>query len=230
MILINLLPAEYRQKRRTPLKYMMAVAASVAINASLLAWSGWTAFGVAAEVKSELAVLEDTAEGLKPQVTYHRSLEAESNLFRSREETLRTITGGRVIWTQKIDQLVELINRGGEEKYLIWLDDLTVDQKAQRSKKSGGKLKAGGNSGSENFAHVANFLEDVEESDFVQDFGKPAPPEGSETKVDENLMPATVWGFDLELDLKSPEERNAAAKAAEEAKAAKEAEEARESK
>lgn len=207
MILINLLPSEYRQKRRTPLKYMLAVSGSVAVNACLAAWCGWTAFGTATEVKSELALHQDTDAGLKPQVAYHKSLEAEANLFRSREETLAEITTNRVCWTEKIDQLVELINRGGEEKYLIWLDDLSVDQKQQRSKAAAGLLKAGGNSGSENFAHVANFLEDVEESDFARDFGKPKPPEGSETKVDENLSPATVWGFDLELALKNPEER-----------------------
>ena len=211
MILINLLPAEYRQKRRTPLKYMMAVAGSVAVNASLLAWWGWTAFGASAEVKSELAVLQDTEEGLKPQVSYHKSLEAESNLFRSRENTLKTITDSRMRWTQKVDELVDLVHDGGEENYLVWFDDLTVDQKSQRNKKSAGTFKADGNSGSGNFAHVANFLEDVEESPFVRDFGKPAPPEGSETKVDEDLMPSTVWGFDLELALKTPEERNAVA-------------------
>lgn len=207
MILINLLPAEHRQKRRTPLKYMLAVTGSAAINACLAAWWGWTAFGTAAEVKSELALLEDTDAGLKPQVSYHKSLDAESSVFRSREETLAEITTSRVSWTEKVDQLVELINKGGDEKYLIWLDDLNVDQKQQRSKTAGGLVKAGGNSGSENFAHVANFLEDVEESEFARDFGKPKPPEGSETKVDENLSPATVWGFDLELALKNPEER-----------------------
>ena len=51
MILIDLLPDEYRQKRRTPIKYMAAVMAAVALNGSLLAWWGWTAIGVAAEVK-----------------------------------------------------------------------------------------------------------------------------------------------------------------------------------
>ena len=88
MILINLLPAEYRQKRRTPLKFMLAVAASVAINTSLLAWWGWTAFGVAAEVKSELAVLQDTEEGLRAQVDYHNELEKESKQFERREARL----------------------------------------------------------------------------------------------------------------------------------------------
>ena len=77
MILIDLLPPEYRQKSRTPVKFMAFVAASVAINCSLIAWWSWTAVGVAAEVKSELAVLKDTSEGLQAQVDYHQALESE---------------------------------------------------------------------------------------------------------------------------------------------------------
>ena len=75
MILINLLPPEYRQKRQTPIKFMIAIALAVAVNASLVAYWGWTAFGVAAEVKSEVAVLQDTSDGLDPQVAYHESLD-----------------------------------------------------------------------------------------------------------------------------------------------------------
>lgn len=225
MITINLLPQEYRKKQRTPFKYMAAVAASVAVNASLVAWLGWTAFGVAAEVKSELSVLEDTEQGLAPQVAYHQSLEKESKLFQSRESTLARITQARVSWTKKVDQLVDLINRGGEEKYLVWLDDLNVDQKENKRAGSAGMLKAAGHSGSENFAHVANFIEDVEESEFALDFFKPAPPEGSQSSIDENLMPAAVWSFPLELALRAPEERSqiAAALRGEPVKPAKEA-------
>ena len=38
MILINLLPDEYRRKGRTPVKFMAFTAGAVAINASLLAF------------------------------------------------------------------------------------------------------------------------------------------------------------------------------------------------
>ena len=207
MIHINLLPEEYRQKQRTPIKFMAAMAAAVAVNASLIAWWGWTAFGAAAEVKSELSVLTDTQSALEPQVAYHESLEKESELFRSREQTLGNITQNRMPWTKKVDQLVDLIHNGGEEKYLVWLDDLTVDQKPNRRNGSAGQMRASGHSGSENFAHVANFLEDVEESEFAFDFMKPAPPEGSQSSVDENLMPAAVWSFPLELALKAPDQR-----------------------
>ena len=211
MIQINLLPEEYRQKRRTPVKLMLAVSASVAVNASLIAYWAWTAFGVSAEVKSELNVLRDTKAGLDPQVAYHRDLEKESKLFDSREQMLKKVTGSRVSWTRKVDELIDVVNAGGDgEKYLIWFDDLTVDQKENARAKSYGKLKASGHSGSKVFAQVANFLEDLEQSPFSEDFQRPAPPEGSATTKDEGLLPSDLWNFPLEADLKAPEERKRA--------------------
>jgi Tfp pilus assembly protein PilN len=208
MILINLLPDELRQKRRTPVKLLLAVAGAVAVNGTLVAYWAWTAFGVAAEVKSELAVLQDQRAGLDPQVAYHRDLEKESKLFESRESMLKQITANRISWTRKLDELVDVVNVGGDgEKYLVWFDDLTVDQKESARSKTWGSLKASGHSGSTNPSHVANFLDDLERSPFCEDFNKPAPPEGAQSNKDEGLMPSEVWNFPLEVALKAPEER-----------------------
>jgi hypothetical protein len=208
MILINLLPPEYRQKRKTPLKFMAALAVTVAINASLVAYWGWTAFGVAAEVKSEVAVLQDTSDGLDPQVAHHRALEGESEVFQSREEMLGRITSTRVSWTEQVDYLIDVMHVGGDgEKYLVWLDDLTVDMKENSRVGAFGQMKASGHSGSRNFAQVANFLEDIEGSPLAQSFHRPAPPEGSQSKVDEDLMPSVIYNFPLVISLKAPEER-----------------------
>ena len=206
MILINLLPEAYREKSKTPIKYMAAVAASVAINGSLLAFWAWTAFGVAAEVKSELTVLKDTKAGLEPQVNYHRELEAESKIFQSREQLLDRITSSRVGWTRKLDELIELVNRGGEEKYLVWFKDLEARVEDNARNNAFGHLKAEGHT-AESFSQVANFLEDVSEHKFSDVFGPPRPPEGSAATTDEGLFPAKVWTFPLQVDLKSPEER-----------------------
>jgi len=208
MILINLLPEEFRQKRRTPIKFMLAVTASVAVNASLVAYWAWTAFGVAAEVKSELSVLQDTKAGLEPQVAYHRDLEKESKLFEAREQMLKKVTANRISWSRKIDELIDVVNVGGDgEKYLVWFDDLSVDQKENARSKTFGKLKASGHSGSTNPSHVANFLDDLETSPFCFDFKPPAPPEGTQTSKDEGLMPSEVWNFPLDAELRAPEER-----------------------
>ena len=208
MILINLLPDQYRKRGGTPIKLLAGVAASVAVNGSLLAWWAWTAFGVAAEVKSDLALLKDTKQGLEPQVAYHKDLEKESKVFDAREATLKKLTGSRVSWTRKIDELIDVINQGGDgDKYLIWLDDLSVEQKENPRNKTFGKLKASGHSGSAVFANVANFLDDVEAHRFSDVFNPPASPEGSLTSKNEDLMPSEIYDFPFELTLKSPDER-----------------------
>ena len=207
MILINLLPDQHRLKTRAPFKFMAVVSASVAINASLAAYLAWTAFGVAAEVNAELRVLADNKAGLDPQVAYHEALESESKLFETREVTLEELATARVSWTQQVDLLVDVINAGGDGEYLVWLDGLSVDQKENPRAGVFGMMSAQAHSGTANFAHVANFLEDIEGSDLNRMFSKPAPPTGSASMTDEGLMPSEIWNFPLEMGLKAPKER-----------------------
>ncbi len=220
MIRINLLPEEYRRKAKTPVRVLGAVCAGVCVNALLAAWYGWLAFGVGAEVESEAAVLQTELDGLAPQVSYFRALDAEKRRFAGREETLAGITKTRINWTAKIDQLVTIVNNGGEgQRHFVWLDDLTIQQSSDPRAKSAGQLKAQGHSGSEHFAQVANFLDDLEDESFMKDFLPPAPPEGTQAQVDKELEPAVVWNFPLKLELKSttppkPEPKKAAAKPA----------------
>jgi hypothetical protein len=208
MIRIDLLPEEYRRKSRTPIKMMVAISLIVAVNSSLGAWLGWQAFGVAARVESERSVLHTENDGLKPQVAYHRALDAESKRHEAREQTLAQITASRLSWTRKIDEFIDVVNRGGDgQSHLTWFDDLTAQLGGGSRGKSAGSFQASGHSGSDNFGQVANFLEDLEESPFIVDFLPPAPPEGSESQTDEELMPKVVWAFPLSVELKTPEER-----------------------
>jgi Tfp pilus assembly protein PilN len=208
MIRINLLPEEYRKKNRTPLKMMLTVASGVTVNGILLAWYAWLAFGVAAEIESERAVLQTELDGLNPQVEYHKSLDGEQKRYAAREKTLAGITASRINWTRKIDELITVINAGGEGgRHFVWLDDLTVQQTLNERANNAGSLKGAGHSGSDNFAQVANFLEDLESSTFIEDFLPPAPPEGTQTLVDNELIPPVVWAFPLALDIKTPEQR-----------------------
>jgi hypothetical protein len=208
MIRINLLPEEFRKKARTPLKLLVAISAVVAVNAGLASWWGWTVFGVHAKVESERTSLQLEMDGLTPQVTYYHSLEGESKQYKSREKTLAGITANRISWTRKLDELIDVANAGGDgSRHLVWLDDLTVTQSSDPNSKNFGSVRAAGHSGSDKFAQVANFLEDLETSAFVDDFEKPSPPEGTQTLVDETLVPPVAWAFPMSLSLKGPEER-----------------------
>ncbi|MFT7486465.1 MAG: hypothetical protein ACI9F9_002320 [Candidatus Paceibacteria bacterium] len=208
MIRINLLPDEYQRTARTPFKMMLAVSTVVTINASLAAWAGWLGYGVTAAVDSELAVLLTEDDGLKPQVVYHESLSTESKQHTLREETLSEINESRISWTRKVDELVDVVNRGGGgERHLIWFDSMNIKQDGSGGRNgSTGSLKANGHSGSDQFGQVANFLDDLEDSPFISDFDKPAPPEGSGSIEDKDLIPAVVWDFPLNVSLKASEE------------------------
>ncbi len=208
MITINLLPDEYRKSRRTPLRMLAVIAAAVAINGSLIAWWSWTAFGVKAELESRLSVLKSDMDALKPQVEYYRALERESREFQSREATLAQITAGRTLWTEKLDQLIDVVNRGGDgDKYLIWMDDLNFIPRVDQRRGTVGTLRAEGHSGSGNFAHVANFLEDLERSDFARGFLIARSPQGSLSNRDAQLIPSETWSFPIELHMRAPEQR-----------------------
>lgn len=208
MIRINLLPEEYRKKARTPIKMLVGMGLVVALNAGLASWWGWTVLGVRAKIESERATLQLEMDGLTPQVTYFHSLESESKQYKTREKTLSSITSSRISWTRKLDELIDVANAGGDgSRHLVWLDDLTVTQTEDPSGKNFGSVRANGHSGSEKFAQVANFLEDLEVSAFVDDFEKPSPPEGTQTLIDETLVPPVAWAFPLSLSLKGPEDR-----------------------
>lgn len=208
MIRINLLPEEFRKKARTPVKLVLALVAVVTVNASLVTWWAWQRVGVQSEIESEAASLQTEMDGLAPQVAYLQSLESEAKQYKSREETLASITTSRVSWTKKLDELIDVVNRGQNgQRHLVWLDDLQVSQTSDPKAKVPGTVRASGHSGSDKFAQVANFLEDLESSTFIADFQPPAPPEGSQTNVDESLMPPVAWSFPLSLTLKSTEER-----------------------
>ena len=212
MILINLLPEEYVKARRTPFQTMAVVGGMVTVNAVLLAWLATLFFGTRSTVQSELDLLGQDMASLEPQVDYHSDLSKENKQFMSREATLASITKGRVNWTAKLDQLVDTINHGGDgEKYLIWLNDLTVVQSASAARRSrgpanGGTFRASGYSGSPNFGLVANFFEDLTQDPFIDGFYAPAPPQGRKEVKDEGLIPSEIWSFTLDLQLQPREE------------------------
>lgn len=210
MIRINLLPEQDRQKARTPVKLFVGMAAIVLFNAGLVMWWAWSAFGEQAEIESQKTALQLEMDGLTPQVNYFKTLEGEKKQYQSREQTLASITKSRISWTRKLDELIDVVNRGGDgQRHLVWLDDVNAVQNNDPKAKEAGSLKANAHSGSEKYAQIANFLEDLESSPFISDFRPPAPPEGSQAMVDETLVPSTAWSFPLAVTLKSAEERAA---------------------
>ncbi len=213
MISINLLPDEYRKRTRMPVKSLAAIAAAVAINAGLLAFLGHLHFAVANEIEGIHSGHQLDMDGLKPQVAYHDSLATEIKLFSSREKTLSDITKNRVLWTRKMDQLIDVVNAGNDVEHFVWFDDVSAQAQQPRrgrTTKNFGSFEANGHSGSDAWNRMANFLDDVVDKDlttFIDDFDTLNRPQGRKDDSDDDLIPAVNWVFPLKLTLRSPDER-----------------------
>ena len=207
MMQINLLP-EHLRKRRTPAAWLVAVCAVVALDTTLLAWWTWSEFGLRLAVEAELDVLELEMKGIEPQLAHHGALQRERARHARREDTLRGIAGESISWTEKLDQLIDVVTDGDHaERHKIWFTEMDADIAGGRRGEEGGALRAGGVSGSERFADVADFLDDLESSPFGSQFEAPLPPEGSVSLVDSELDPPVVWSFPLQVSLLGEEER-----------------------
>ena len=207
MMRLNLLPLRH-QRRRTPVRWMAFLCVAVALNSTLLAWWTFSEFGVRLAVEAELAVLKLELEGIEPQLAHHGALQRERARHARREETLRQIASESISWTAKLDQLTDVVTIGDEDgRHMVWFSDLSADIRSKKRGQEGGMLRAGGVSGSERFADVADFLDDLVASPFGSDLGAPAPPEGSASLVDSDLQPSLVWSFSLQLPLSSSEDR-----------------------
>ncbi|MDF1838928.1 MAG: hypothetical protein P1V35_13740 [Planctomycetota bacterium] len=213
MIRINLLPDEYRKRTRMPVKRMAAIAAVVAVNASLLAFLGHLHFAVASEIEGIYDGHKLNMDGLAPQVAYHDALATEIKLFSSREKTLSDITKNRVLWTRKMDQLIDVVNAGNDVDHFVWFDDVNAQIKQARKGRATtdfGSFEANGHSGSDKWDRMANFLDDVVDKDltaFIDDFDTLNRPQGRKNDSDDDLIPAVNWVFPLKLTLRSPDER-----------------------
>ena len=209
MISVNLLPEGYRRRARSPLGMIAAISAAVLLNTSLFAYWGYLHFGVSANVATTRDVLQADLDGLKWQVDYHKSLEAEIKTRSKREQTLAQITKNRVLWTKTLDELIDIVHTGREGvDHFIWFDDLQA--KVQMDKRDHGSITGKGVSGSEDYGQVANFLEDLEDeslSTLTEIFDRPEDLQASINRADETLIPSVTWSFPLRMALLSPEDR-----------------------
>ncbi len=205
MITINLLPQDFRRRERTPWRLFAATMFGVVGASASLAYAAYARFGLLARVRAEREALEDELAGLKPSVVYHDDLVAEKTEADKRLATIQEIRSSRVQWTRKLDELSDIVNTASDaDRYLVWFDELTAD--AGQEGRTGGKLTTKGLSGSDNFANVALFFEDLKaHAEFTKDFDGQSNPTGKRTEKDEELIPPQVWEFPLELTLKKRE-------------------------
>lgn len=131
MIEINLLPPEYRAKSGTPVARFIAIVGGVVVVAAALGVFAWTHWIELARVRDLRATKEEEAVGQDRRKKYSLDLQAEIDMFERRRTAIQTINRSRTLWSQKIDQLFDIVtNQGGDAPYKAWLDTIEVPAQA----------------------------------------------------------------------------------------------------
>jgi Tfp pilus assembly protein PilN len=146
MIEVNLLPPEYRPRESTNVSLLVTLIGGLAVLGGLVLW--WLS------LNNQLDELTLANEGLVRKRDDLKVLETKVIKLREeiarqkfRQETIIEISQSKIMWSQKLEQLSNILATGGYEKF--WVNNLSL---AKSTKGSVFTLK---------FSSIGNSLSDV---------------------------------------------------------------------
>ena len=203
MIQVNLLPAEYRKVEGTPVARLLTVLAGVSLTAAALAFWGYVHFGKLDEVVRRRESMESDLASLEKQAARSQALLAEFKEYQKRRATIESIAGQRILWSKLLDQFAdEIHNKGDTSEHFVWLTGLRTE--APRTPGSGGVLAYDGYSGMDELKHLAEFNQQMKDSEFFGSFMSITPPRGERVAFKDERIPSSAWKFQHRMDLKAP--------------------------
>ncbi|MFN6144724.1 MAG: hypothetical protein ACK5AL_00020 [Planctomycetota bacterium] len=183
-----------RRGRRLQAKLLVvALASAVAVTAAL-GWLGMKWFGDLKAAEDRLAAAEAKLGELQRRVAYADQLEANKNDYTFRVQSIRDIGNSRRVWSQWLDELIDVVNNDGNaERHLAWFDDLTV----RNDPTNGALVKLSCAVQGDEQDRLANFHDDMANSAF----GKRALLSDPTWKLEEEegRVPPTSLRFALSL-------------------------------
>lgn len=227
MIRVNLLPAEYRRRDRTPFRVFVSLVAAVMAVCGCGFYYADTFFGELGGVEARLSEVKAELAGLLPQVKHHDSLVREKDDYAARATTIHEISKSRISWTKKIDELIDITNAGEPredtgEGYLVWFGSLDIVQNVLESgakkKKKGstevetaGSFRLQGMCATQEMSSIVDFMDDLKANDeFFRDFAFIEDPKANlNNQEDQALEPAHVMNFPIAMPVLSREARAA---------------------
>ena len=123
--------------------------------------------------------------------------------------TIQEIARSRMLWTEIIDQLIDVVNNDGDtDRHLAWFKSIAV--KAGDGKKKGPSVTMPGWVQSTSFKKMADFHEDLENSPFFIDVTAKSAPSGV-VETNAKRIPPEALFFNMKWDFKPPKQwaRNA---------------------
>ena len=211
-IRINLLPTEYRKKEMTPLAQLLPALVTFTLVLGTGAFWAWNHFGALARAQSENEHLRQTHQTQKAPLAYRAALKSEESDYESRATTITEIAVSRVPWTQKLDQMCDLVADDDEgERYLVWLSEFRVQPPQSRGRRS--KEKVGESIAIEGLCfsddHPLNrfnqFHEALQQHQFFRDCLSINNPAGQAVVKDDELHPNHAWTIKLDMQMRARE-------------------------
>ena len=146
MIEVNLLPPEYRPRESTNVSLMVTLIGGLAVLGGLVLWL-LSLNSQLEELTVKNEVLTRKRDELKVEEAKVDKLKEEIARQKARQETIIEISQSKIMWSQKLEQLANILGQPGYEKF--WVSNLSLAKQAKGSLLS---LK---------FAGIGNSLSDV---------------------------------------------------------------------
>ena len=203
MIRINLLPEEFRRADRTSPKVFAASLGALILVCCAGGWFGLCYFGELGELEIRHRNLGETLTAKNEMAKYSDALVSDKQAYEMREATIRLIGSSRMLWTEFMDQLIDVVNNeGNTQRHLAWFQSIQV---AEGSDRQGPIITLPGQVQGGQVKKVADFHDDIESSAFAKDLLSKSPPAG-ERKLSPKRNPPESYAFNLQLTMKPPQE------------------------
>ena len=217
MTRINLIPADMRRAEATPLRVLIPILVSVLlVVCATFSWA-FIHFGTLSTSRADFESAKAELAAVEPGRKYVESLKDELAEFKNREKTIKSIASSRVLWTRKLDQLLDVTtdDNSGQD-FLLWLDSVEVRQpqasQGPKGRSDGETVRVVGWCFAEKnpLENFNTFHRKLRQSPFYEDFADMPNPAGKTEEFDGALRPKTAWTVDLMLPMKARDEKKSA--------------------
>ena len=197
MIRINLLPADLRRGNRLPPRVLAAAFGAALLISAAVGWFGLVYFGDLAKMEQALQSVQAELDSRAGKVSYHDQLLKNQKDYALRVQTIQDIGKSRRVWSQFLDDLIDVVNNNGQvERHLAWFDSINV----KSDPRSGSaKVIVPGNVQGADKSLLANFHEDLEAAAFAEDLAKKSDPT-FKLEDDPSRVPSSYLRFPMELE------------------------------
>lgn len=197
MIEVNLLPPEYRPRESTNVSLMVTLVGGLAVLGGLVLW--WLSLNSQLdELTLQNEALTRKRDDLKVEEVKVDKLKEEIARQKARQETIIEISQSKVMWSQKLDQLSNILATSGYEKF--WVGKMTLAKSTK-----GAILTL-------SFSGIGNSLSDVaslrdtmkNDANFFYHFTELQNSQVKRVSIDGYANATEKMDFEIKLPLESP--------------------------